>query len=466
MRLRRRQYLTLGAMVLTLAVGGAKAFAKDRSPSPPLSLKPGAVIYGVVPPLFGDGNAFDAVIGRLDHLQRQGVDALWLSPVNTTDDPGFISYAVTDYFSIREDFGGESGLRRLIEAAHSRDMKVLMDFVPNHTSNAHPYFMDSEEKGTASPYYRYYDRDADGQVQHYFDWAHLPNLNFANFQVVRWIQRAFHHWLDQVGLDGYRVDVAWGVKERAPRFWRQLIQDLRKNHEDLIMLAEAGARDTYYYENGFDLAYDWTDELGVWAWREAFDTPAQTGALLAEAVAANPRAERVVRFLNNNDTGARFLSRYGERVTRVAAVLQHTLPGVPVLFTGDEVGAEYEPYEDPAPLSWEDRFQLKDLYRRLAELREQETALHAGRMIPIPVIGNPAALAYVRQSGPREWVLIVLNFGDAATLQLRWPKSLVSSAGSGFVDLLTGEEPEVLLSRGGRATMAIGSQTARVLKHW
>ena len=89
----------------------------------------------------------------------------------------------------------EEDFRALVEAAHSRDIRVLMDFVPNHTSIEHPYARDAAANGEASTYWDYYDRDSGGNLTHYFNWAHLPNLNYDNPEVARFMMEAFSYWV-------------------------------------------------------------------------------------------------------------------------------------------------------------------------------------------------------------------------------------------------------------------------------
>src|SRR5690606_12749843 len=129
-------------------------------------------------------------------------------------------------------------------------------------------------------------------------------------------------------------------------FWTAWRDELRRIKPDLLLLAEASVRDPFYGDQGFDAAYDWTEALGEWAWRDAFDSE-RTAALLRTAIAASQEAAQealVFRFLDNNDTGARFIERYGPQRARLAAVLLLTLPGLPMIYTGQEVGARFEPY--------------------------------------------------------------------------------------------------------------------------
>lgn len=428
----------------------AAAAAPSCAPASDPEWVRGGVVYGVVPPLFGE-HPFQAVTAKLDYLRELGVDALWLSPVNRTLEEGDFGYAVTDYFDVRPDYGTQADLKELVAQAHARGIKVLMDFVPNHTSKEHPYYRDVLKNGKASPYYDFYDRDAKGQVTHYFDWEHLPNLNYDNPKVSEMMRRAFVHWVREYDIDGFRVDVAWGLKERRPDFWCQLSADLRAVKPDVYLLAEAGARDPYFVRNGFNAAYDWGESLGHWAWEKVFEDPNEVAPRLYAALQAGKTpVDKVGRFINNNDTARRFVGRYGVGTTRVAAALMLTLPGLPMVYTGDEVGAEYEPYQEPPPLTWEDPHGLREHYRKLIHLRESVPALASGQWQPVPVPGNRAVVAYVRyEEGAKAPVLVVLNFGRATKGRLQLPERFAAlGAGGSMRDVLA--EGDVRVTKKGR----------------
>jgi cyclomaltodextrinase / maltogenic alpha-amylase / neopullulanase len=379
-----------------------------------------AVVYGVVPAVFGETGGFRDVTARLDELAELGVTALWLSPINESPDGDF-GYAVVDYFGLRPEYGSEADFRQLVEEAHARGIRVLMDFVPNHTSIAHPYHRDAATHGRASRYWDFYDRDADGQPTHYFDWAHLPNLNYDNPEVRTMMLEAFAYWVREFDVDGFRVDVAWGVKERAPDFWPEWRAQLHAIKPDLFLLAEASALDPYYFDHGFDAAYDWTEDLGHWAWEGVFEhvEPAELVASLDAAVRASHVPGRLVfRFLNNNDTGPSFVSRHGPDLTRVASAALLTLSGIPLIWTGEEVGASYSPYVDNAPVVWRDRYGLVEHYERLIAMRKRLPALHGPGFEPLPV-DAAGVYAYVRSAPGAADVVVALNFaGEPRRVEL------------------------------------------------
>lgn len=451
------------AAIRTLVVFIAMILSWPAQSAPGAGLEPGSVIYGAVPPLFGP-DGLNSITARLDHLAALGVDVIWLTPINETDDMSAISYAVTDYEKIRADFGTEDDLQRLVRGAHERGMKVMLDFVANHTSNKHSWFTDAESGGRGSRTWDFYQRDSSGRPVHYFDWEHLPNLDVAHPTVSRRLVDAMVFWVRRFAIDGFRYDAAWGVQERNPRFWREALAELRKSNPMLVTLSEGPVRDGAYRRDGFDLAYDWTEKIGQWSWKRAFEDIDRVATHLRRALSRDlDEMKATLRFINNNDTGPRFISELGPEWTKVATVLTHTIPGVPLVFTGDEVGAEYQPYEDRPPLDWIDRNDLLPLHRRLAELREKHAALHSGDFEILDVTKNERVFTFVRRHG-RDRVWVVLNFGSSGRIDVRVPnthrRDLESTA---WTDALTGRPVTIDVSPSGRASITMKALSALVL---
>jgi glycosidase len=428
-----------------------------------------AVVYGVVPFLFGSP-AFQAIGTRLDDLADLGVNAIWLGPINLhpVDDYG---YAVEDYFRLDPAYGTEEDFRALVQAAHQRGIRVLMDFVPNHTSNTHPYFLDAQERGRESNYWDFYDRDETGNYTHYFDWTNLPNLNYDNPEVRQMMIEAFSYWVRQFDVDGFRVDVVWGIRERYPEFWPKWRRALKRIKPDLMLLAEATAREPYYFENGFDVAYDWTYQPGGWAWDVVWDAYKYrllaynlTDALTNRPEGFDPDAV-IFRFLNNNDTGERFITRHGEGVTRVATALLLTLPGIPCLYIGDEYGLEFEPYQQQEPLLFEEKFPgLREYHKKLIALRKSIPSLHSRLFSLItPDAVRQTVFSYIRYdetSGTP--VLVLLNFSEEpAEFAFDIPAELGAPSGESLYDLLAEESVPAVAE--GRIRVSVPALTARLL---
>ena len=426
------------------------------------------IVYGVIPRLFGTPGA-KAIQDRLDQLANLGVNAIWLAPINETNDYG---YSVIDYFELRDNFGSREDFKAMIQAAHERGIRVLMDFVPNHTSNEHPYFKDTVEKGQDSPYWDFYDRDENGDYTYYFDWTHLPNLNYDNPEVRMMMLEAFSYWVREFDVDGFRVDACWGVQQRRPDFWPEWRRELKRIKPDLLLLAEASARDPYNFESGFDAAYDWTEDLGRWAWGGFWGEQAEKvesrhlverlkNALLNGPEGYHPDA-LIFRFLNNNDTGTRFIQTHGEPLTRVATALLLTLPGIPCIYTADEAGQWFRPYFDVTPISFRERYRgLRDYHKKLIALRQEIPSLHSRLWQLLEVEPQSQMLAYIRYlEGNQEPVLVLLNFSEE-------PSQAAVSLPEEFRPLLTGSLSDRLndedLAFTGRNLIQVNPMSARIL---
>jgi len=409
------------------------------------------IVYGVVPHNFGE-KGFKDVTAKLDYLDELGINVIWIAPANPTPTGGH-GYDVTNYFELRSDYGTKGEFKEMIDEAHKRGIKVLMDFVPNHTSIDHPYMREALVKRNASPYYDFYDRDDKGDYTHYFNWENLPNLNFDNLKVVEWIIAAFCYWVREFDVDGFRVDVAWGIKQRRPDFWLACRQALDRIKPDILMLAEASARDPYYFDNGFETAYDWTDELGHWSMEEVFGDEEKLIERLDASLTNQGKGFHenavVFRFLNNNDTAERFITRYGLDLTRVAAAMLLTFPCLPCIYTGQEVGAEYEPYKTSGPISWEDKYNLKEYYKKLINIRKSLPCLSSSTdWQRIQVSLKDMIYAYFRpgQEGDQS-ALIILNFSNEEyTTELALPEGFTNVS----KDLLNDEK---VIIEEGRITM-------------
>ncbi len=428
-----------------------------------------AIVYGVIPRLFGTPSA-EAIQYRLDELADLGINAMWLAPINETNDYG---YSVIDYFELRDNFGSKEEFRALIDAAHERGIRVLMDFVPNHTSNEHPYFKDTVERGQDSPYWDFYDRDENGDYTYYFDWTHLPNLNYDNPEVRRMMLEAFSYWVREFDVDGFRVDACWGVQQRRPDFWPEWRRELKRIKPDLLLLAEASARDPYNFDNGFDAAYDWTENLGNWAWArfwgeqaEDVDT-AQTIESLTNMLLGGPDGYHpdalIFRFLNNNDTGTRFIQTHGEPLTRVATALLLTLPGIPCIYTADEAGQWFRPYFDATAISFRERYRgLRDYHKKLISLRKEIPSLHSRLWQLLEVEPATQVLGYIRfLEGNAEPVLVLLNFSEEpASVNVPLPEEFSSLAEAGSLSDRMNDED---VSFSGSNSIQMDPMSARIL---
>lgn len=396
-----------------------------------------AIIYEITPGIFVKNGKYQNIQEKLGELKKLGVNMIWLQPIFETFGGGQ-GYDITDYFSIRSDLGSALQLKQLIRAAKALKMHVLLDFVPNHTSIHHPYAKDVIKYGTSSHYYNFYQHEDDGveysSFYHkdengfiYYFWKDLVNLNYQNEEVQQWMIEACKFWVKEFDIDGYRFDAVWGVNARCPLFAKRLKTELKSIKPDLLMLAEDKGSDKKVYDNGFDLAYDWASDTS-WvsqvSWQYKYDPKvnytlfnfpdsSKRASMLSELLFNNESANhRKLRFLENNDL-PRFITDHGLERTKMAAALLFSLPGVPLIYSGQEVGFQSPLYSDKPIFSADASIQSLDhdslfsYYSNLTKLRSSYSALRSGSLHMVSVNPSAAMVAFTRENNGQIFIIII-----------------------------------------------------------
>jgi len=408
---------------------GGQEFAYESAPPPPPEWVRDALCYHVMVDRFarpgeslpapGDatalyGGTLDGIREHLDHIAGLGCNLLWLSPVHQS--PSHHGYDHEDFLTVEPRYGGDAALRRLVEAAHDRDMRVLLDFVPNHTGRGHHLFRDAIEKdGDAAGYYRFW------QWPHYYrcfaDVISLPELDTGDPNVQQVLVRAAQHWLTAYGADGVRCDHVAGVD---PAFWVELRRGLRAVKPDALVLGEATGIPEWLarYAGRLDAIFDF--DLAYYV-RQALGRGRMDAAGFATWLDDHDRAYpglALATLLDNHDMN-RFSWMAGGNVDRVklAATLLLTLPGMPVIYYGTEVGLSQrfdgviENAEARLPMLWggDQNQDLLAHFQALGRLRRDSAALRRGDRST--VLADAEVFAYERTSGD-EKVIVALNFSE------------------------------------------------------
>ncbi|HTI85430.1 MAG TPA: alpha-amylase family glycosyl hydrolase [Alphaproteobacteria bacterium] len=357
------------------------------------------IIYQVYPRSFqdSDGNGIGDLAGirsRLGYLEDLGVDAIWISPIYPSPMADF-GYDVADYRAIDPIFGTFSDFDALIDDVHRRGLKVILDFVPNHTSDQHPWFVESRSSRTNPKRDWYIWRDpkegggppnnwlsnfggsgwewdeATGQYYYHAFLKEQPDLNWHNPEVRDAMYSVLRFWLDR-GVDGFRVDVIWHlIKDdrfrdnpanpdyrsgdaSIRRFIQVYSADRPEVHEIIAemrnVLEQYDARVligeiylplerlVHYYGKdlrGAHLPFNF--QLIETAW-----DPGAIRRLIKEYEGALPMGGWPNWVLSNHDQ-KRIATRAGRDQARIAAMLLLTLRGTPTLYYGDEIGMESVP---------------------------------------------------------------------------------------------------------------------------
>lgn len=377
----------------------------------------GAVVYEIFPRQFSQKGDFAGITGRLDELKALGVDVLWLMPVHPLgrlNAKGSIGspYAVQDYYGVNPDYGTKDDLHRLIDGAHARGMKVIIDMVANHTA--------WDSVMMSNP--RYYKQDKEGHViPPNPDWTDVAGLNYGNPETRRYMSDMMQYWVREFQLDGFRCDAAGEV---PTDFWEQLRQDLDKVRPGLFLLAESDKPELLVH--AFDADYAWS-MLG------AVNRILMEGAPASEVRRTWERSEQAaypigalhLRCTDNHDE-ARAISRFGWNGALAASAMMFTLDGVPLLYNGMEVGDSTESGApalfEKVPIFWQpkQREGFRETYRKLIALRHAHPALQTGTVVWLENSAPQDIVSFLRQGEDEEFVTLV-NFSNrphAAAIQV------------------------------------------------
>jgi len=349
-----------------------------------------AVFYEIFVRSFYDSNAdgvgdLQGIIQKLDYLNDGnpntdtdlGVTALWLMPIFPS--PSYHGYDVTDYRNIDEEYGTMNDFKALITAAHARGIKIVIDFVGNHTSDQHPWFKASASNESKRDWYLWNSNkpsyngpwgqevwhERNGSYYYGLFWGGMPDLNYTNQDVTNEIKNTLRFWKEEVGVDGFRIDAVKHWIENGDQqentaatlaWWRDLYVFKKSLDPELMMVGEAWTstqniapysdkRLDYCFE--FDLSYALIDGINN-------QTNSGLKSKMSEIISTY-EPNQYGTFLTNHDQDRSFyLFGMDERKAKLAARILLSLPGVPYIYYGEEVGMlGQKPDEDiRRPMQW------------------------------------------------------------------------------------------------------------------
>jgi cyclomaltodextrinase / maltogenic alpha-amylase / neopullulanase len=396
---------------------------------------------------------------RLDHVVATGANTLWLSPVN--QGPAYHGYHPTDLLDVDPRFGSVEELRRLIDSAQEQGVRVVYDLVLNHTSDQHPWFVEAQSDCDGSPFVDWYRfTECPGGYASFAGLPELPQLDLDHAPVREYVfEEVLPFYLDDLGVDGFRLDHVQGPSRD---FWRAFDAELGRRWPETLVIGEVWAPLTTIDSYG-----DVLDAATAFPLRERLlATFASGGDVRAVAMpvaatldeqglpdASRPRQQS---YLSSHDQ-SRFGHEADDDTRRIAlayaAIL--TMPGLPTIYYGDEVGrsqtdalppdADFADrwFREPMPWDpaiwpiWDD-----DLLARVASFARARTttpALHSGRYVE--VVGAGDIWVFERDDGA-DRLLVALNNGEV-TADLR---DLLVDAG--WPDLALLDDVEVVIAPG------------------
>jgi alpha-amylase len=365
-------------------------------------------IYEVNVRQYTPEGTFNAFSKHLDRLKEMGVQTVWFMPINPISKVGRKGtlgsyYAVADYKAINPEFGNIDDWKALVKSIHEKGMKVLIDWVPNHTGADHPWL---------TTHTHFYIKDSTGNPATMFDWTDTRVLDFKNEEMQDSIIAAMKYWVTETDIDGYRVDVAWNV---PAEFWLKAIPQIQSTKKDLFWLAEGDK--PYLMTSGFHAYYPWE------MFHKMVDVAAGRRPAFALDSVKNkydtvyPKEAIPLYFTSNHDENSWNKSDYGTfpgAVHAPFAVFTQTMAGtLPLVYSGQE-----EPVLEAIPFFEKDTIIFNKLsrtafYKKLLELRKNNEALAVDASYKKINAGDPKAVySYLREKNSKK-VFVILNLSKA-----------------------------------------------------
>ena len=349
-----------------------------------------AVIYEVNLRQYTPSASVNEFATHLPRLKELGVDILWFMPIHPISElnrKGELGsyYAVKNYKAFNPEFGTIDEFKAMVQQAHDLGMKVILDWVPNHTGCDNAWVTEHPE---------WFSVNEEGKMYGPFDWTDVFELNYDNREMRAAMVDAFKFWLTDINVDGFRCDVAGEV---PTDFWDETRPQLDSIKPGIFMLAEASKPELQ--KHAFNMGYNWPmkdlfSEIAATAGQYTFKKEGEEmrtfpvkhaiaiDSLLADQAANYPKDCYLMNMITNHDLnsweGTEF-ERLGN-LRDAFAVLSYTLPGMPLIYTGQETGMNraFEFFKKDEAPTWEPRNEFFAFYQKLNALKHYQPALDAG----------------------------------------------------------------------------------------
>lgn len=363
-----------------------------------------AVIYEVNTRQYTPEGTFKAFANHLPRLQELGVDILWFMPIQTIgekDRKGSLGsyYSIKNYGEVNSEFGTLQDFKEVVETAQSMGMKVILDWVANHTSR---------DAVWVDEHPNWYVRDSLGNLNVMYDWTDIAQLDYSIPEMRREMIYSMRFWVEETGIDGFRCDVAG---ELPTDFWEEAKDSLLVINNDLFFLAEAEKPELNEY--AFDAYYAWDFHHKMNSVAQGKEPVDSLRASLKRMLENFPKHAIPMYFTSNHDenswNGTEF-ERMGDAAQTFVA-LTYLLPGMPLIYSGQEAGFNKRlEFFEKDQIDFTDKDNFTELYTELNSLKKQHPALQSqerdGNISEIANNQPQSVWSFKRTKGEKELVAI------------------------------------------------------------
>src|SRR5436190_185634 len=375
----------------------------------------GSIIYQIWMRSFTPEGTLSATATHLPYIADLGATIVYLSPLNVHGYPSVFGpstpYEIKDYDMIDPEYGSEADLKELVLQAHKLGLKVIMDIVYAHSANDNVLL---HRPG-------WYQRTPEGKL--IMSRWRTPMPDFRNAQVRDYFWNNMLHWVRDVGIDGFRADVAGGV---PTDFWNEARDAMDKVNPNVIMLAEADLPE--HQLKAYDISYNFPYYTALTSVVVNGESAERIRQQWEKAKAAFPRGARFLH-LNDNHDRNRAAVVFGEKAALATSVLDFTLDGIPFLYNGEEVGDTTAPQQQShVAIRWDiwkpegqrrtsiagqQNAKLR-VYKQIIQMRRTEPALTSGELTWVANSNQDGVVSFTRKKGTDE-ILVLVNLTNRIT---------------------------------------------------
>ena len=385
------------------------------------------VIYEANPAFWGTQECLRKLQDDLPRIADMGCDILWLMPIYERGELKAIGspYCIRDYKKVDSAYGTEDDVKSLVDAAHEKGMKVILDWVANHTAWDNVWISSHPE---------YYAKDASGNIAATASWGDVAQLDYSNASTRAAMKDAMTYWVDRCGVDGFRCDYVEGVPHE---FWKEAISELKGKNSEFFMLAETSQPS--FYEDGFDMIYDWNFSGTL---SNAFTGKSAVGVISKSEDMLSKVADGkgLLRYVFNHDVAAEndVAKMYGSAEGRIAAYVAATmLNGTPLIYSSMDVEGESgkQSFFTYGAKTFSDK--LSKEYKKINEAFKKTASVRGGQLSDHT---TSDVICFTRRSGSNTLLVMVNTTGG--NVDFRTPISL---SGEEMEDVIKGEKVKVPL---------------------
>lgn len=382
------------------------------------------------------GGDIKGIIKKLDYIKSLGTTAIWLTPVFLNAPSGYHGYWIYDFYKIDPHFGTMDDLKTMVSEAHKRNMKVIIDYVVNHTGQNSPWLTDGKHNGWFHPKMDIANYDDQKQCEN--GWlAGLPDLDQSNHDVKKYFMDNSIWFIKNTGIDGMRLDT---VKHVTKEFWNEFSYNIKSKYPEFYLLGEAWSGSIPFIEDyhkvGIDGMIDYPLYFGI---KDAFSEFGSTDKLIKtineHSMYSNPEINGI--FIDNHDN-KRFITGAGDNGLKrleLALTFIMTYPSIPVVYYGTEIGMEggNDP-DNRRDMEWDkvNSSKVIDFYRNLTSIRNSTPALYSSEFKLNNY--NSYFISYARGKG-NDAIYVAMNIYDDKANE-----TIDVSTNGTYIDLISKKE--------------------------